>query len=152
MGDADRCDHRAQIDRQRLAAGDREDRLLLDLLLQAVETRIERDDLIGHGWRLPHQSLDGARRHRFGEAAQLGDAAAQRVEIGVESANDVIRHHGLRIMPSPKNPPPNPLAFGTSFLAHQILGAKILRRQFSGTDSNDQNGWSGTTAAIITRL
>ena len=40
VGNADRRDDFAQIDRQRLAPRDRQDRLLLDLALQSVEARI----------------------------------------------------------------------------------------------------------------
>ena len=46
-GDADRADDLAQIDRHRLAPGDGEDRLLLDLALQRVEARVGGDDLMG---------------------------------------------------------------------------------------------------------
>ena len=46
-GDADRADDFAKVDRHRLSARDGEDRLLLDLALQRVETRIGRHDLMG---------------------------------------------------------------------------------------------------------
>ena len=90
--DADRRDRLAQVDRQRLAAGDHQDRVLLDLPLQHVEPRVGRDDGLGERRIAAHERADGVDEHLLGDAAHLGDAAAQVLKLGVVGADDMFRH------------------------------------------------------------
>ena len=46
VGDAQRADDVAQVDRHRLAPGDGQDRLFLDLALQHVDLVVVRDDAL----------------------------------------------------------------------------------------------------------
>ena len=73
-GDADGRDGLAQVDRHRLAPGDGQDGLLLDLALQDVEARVGGDHRLGQRAVAPHQRRDGLDEHLLGDAAHLGDA------------------------------------------------------------------------------
>ena len=95
-GDADRRDRLAQVDRERLAAGDRQDRVLLDLALEHVEPRVGGDHGLGERRVAPHERVDGIDEHLLGDAAHLGDAAAQVLQLGVVGADDVFRHGAPR--------------------------------------------------------
>jgi hypothetical protein len=79
-----------------LAPRDGEDRTLLDLPLQRVETRIGPDHRLGE-----RRIAANKRRHRIGQhllrdTAHLGDVGTQAVEIGIEALDGVVGHgwHG----------------------------------------------------------
>ena len=93
VGDAQRADDLAQIDRHRLPARDRQDRPLLDLALQRVDlarrraiTRCAQDRCRAR------QRIDRVGDLLFGEAAHLGDHAVELLQIGVEGLGDMFGH------------------------------------------------------------
>ena len=91
-GDPDRADDLAQIDRHRLAPGDGENRLLLDLALQRVEARVGGDDLVGQRHVGLAQRVHRVDHHLLGDAAHFGDPPLEGVEILVVRSDGVIDH------------------------------------------------------------
>ena len=105
--DAQRADDLAQVDRHRLAARDGEDRALLDLALQRVDGRVERDDALGELGVAPRQRVDRVGDLLFGEPAHLGDHAGEILQIDVEGFGGVMIGHDLflvRRRAQPKRP------------------------------------------------
>ena len=102
-GDANGADDLAQVDRHRLAARDRQDRLLLDLALQHVESRIGRDDLMGERRVGGGERIHGVDHHFLGDAAHLGDSTLEQVEILVVGSDGMLIHHGGASL-QPKRP------------------------------------------------
>ena len=100
-GDADRADDFAQVDRHRLAARDGEDRVFLDLALQRVETRIGRDHLLSERGIRAGERVHRVDDHLLGDAAHLGDAPLEGVEVLVVGFDGVVDHCAL---PQPKRP------------------------------------------------
>ena len=94
-GDANGADDLAQVDRHRLAARDRQDRLLLDLALQHVEPRIRRYDLMGERGVGGGERIHGVDHHFLGEAAHLRDAPLEQVEVLVVGSDGMLVHHGV---------------------------------------------------------
>ncbi len=97
VGHAQRGDDFAQIHRHRLAAGDGEDGLLLDLLLQRIDGRIGRHHALGEIDVAAGQRLDGVGDLALGEPAHLRDLAGQLLQIAVERLGGVFVHHGLSL-------------------------------------------------------
>ena len=88
--DAQRADDLAQVDRHRLAPRDGEDRALLDLALQRVDRRIERDDALGEPAVAPGERIDRLGDLLLGEAAHLGDHAGEVLQVDVEGFRGVM--------------------------------------------------------------
>ena len=84
--------HLAQIDRHRLAARDGEDRALLDLALQRVEPRVGGDDAMRELGVEIGERVHRVGQHFFGDAAHLGDAAAEDLEVLVVGSDDMFGH------------------------------------------------------------
>ena len=97
--DAQRADDLAQIDRHRLAPRDGEDRPLLDLALQRVDGRIERDDALGELAVAPRQRIDRFGDLLFGEPAHFGDHAGEILQVDVEGFRGVLVNHVFRFLP-----------------------------------------------------
>ena len=72
--DADRRDRLAQVDGERLAPGDGQDGVLLDLALEHVEARVGGDHRLGQRRVAAHERRDRIDEHLLGDAAHLGDA------------------------------------------------------------------------------
>ena len=102
-GDADGADDFAQVDRHRLAARDRQDRLLLHLTLQRVESRVGRNHLMGERGVGAGERVHGVDHHFLGEPAHLRDAALEQVEVLVVGSDGVLVHHGVASR-QPKRP------------------------------------------------
>ena len=103
--DAERRDDFPQIHRHRLAAGDGEDGLLLDLLLQRVDGRIGGHDALGELDVAARQRLDRVGDLALGEAAHLRHLAGQLLQVAVERLGGVFVHHGLfDLRRQPKRP------------------------------------------------
>ena len=92
--DAQRADDLAQVDRHRLAPRDGEDRALLDLALQIVDGRIERDHALRERRIAPRQRIDRLGDLLFGEPAHLGDHAGEVLQVDVEGLRGVLISHG----------------------------------------------------------
>ena len=90
--DADRSHDFAQVSRHRLALGDGDDRLLADLALGLVKNGIVGDDLLGERQVGIDQGAHGFGHHLFGQAAHLGDAPGQVLQIFVIDGSNVRRH------------------------------------------------------------
>ena len=97
-----RADDLAQIDRHRLAAGDRQHRALLDQMLQTVDVGIGGDDALAEADVAADQRIDGFGDHALDQAAHLGDQAGQFLEIAVERFRGMFRSHVLS--PQPNRP------------------------------------------------
>ncbi len=82
----------AKIDGERLPAGDRQDGALLDLPLEDVEAAVRCDHRLGERQIAPKKRRDGIDQHLFGDAAHLGDAAPQVLQVVVIGTDDVLRH------------------------------------------------------------
>ena len=93
--DANGADDLAQVDRHRLPARDRQDRLLLDFALQEVEPRIGADDLMGERGVGGGERIHRVDHHLLGEAAHLRDAPLEQIEILVVGSDGVLVHHGV---------------------------------------------------------
>ena len=91
-GDADRADDFAQVDRHRLPAGDGQNRLLLDLALQRVEAGIGPHDLMGERHVGLAQRVHRVDHHFLGDAAHLGDAPLEQIELFVVGFDGMIDH------------------------------------------------------------
>ena len=81
--DADRRHDLAQIHRHRLAPRDGEDGLGFDISLEKVEPHVARHHRLGKLGIEQRESVHGLRQHLLGDAAHLGDLAAERLEFGV---------------------------------------------------------------------
>ena len=92
-GDANRPDQLPEVDRHRLAPGDRPDRQVLDFALQHIEARVGRDNLVGEDHVGVRQRVHGVGHHLLRDAAHLGDAALERVQLLVVGPDGVL-HHG----------------------------------------------------------
>ena len=95
VGDAQRTDDVAQVDRHRLAPGDGEDRLLFDLALQEVDLGVLGDDALGQVRIVPVERIDRVADLMLRKAAHLGDHARQFLEIGVERLVGVLGQYHL---------------------------------------------------------
>ena len=106
VGHAQRADDLAQVDRHRLAARDRQDRLLLDLALQRVD-RAGRAPMTrcASSASRSHQRIDGVGDLLLGEAAHLGDLAGEVLQVGVEGLDGVF----AMVMPSTPRQPKRPV-------------------------------------------
>ncbi len=102
-GDADRRDDLAQVDRHRLAPRDGQDRVLLDLALQRSR-RGSTATVRARGRRRARQRVHRVRQHLLGDAAHLGDLAAEQLEFLVVGSDDVIGHGGQSCGDQPKRP------------------------------------------------
>ena len=94
-GDPNGADDLAQVDRHRLPASDRHDRLLLNLTLQQVEPWIGGDNLMGERGVACGKRVDSVDHHFLGQAAHLGDPALEQVEVLVVGSDGVLVHHGV---------------------------------------------------------
>ncbi len=94
-GDSNGADDFPQVDRDRLAAGDRQDRLLLDLALKQVEARVRRYDVMGERCVGGGERIHGVDHHFLGEAAHLGDPPLKQVEVLVVGSDGMLVHHGV---------------------------------------------------------
>ncbi len=92
VGDANRADQLAQINRHGLAACDGHHGEILDLALQRVETGIGGDDLMGEHRIGAGERVHGLNHHLFGDAAHFGDQAVERVELPVIGFDGVVVH------------------------------------------------------------
>ena len=95
VGNAQRTDDVPQVDRHRLAPGDGEDRLLLDLVLQEVDLGVLGDDAPGQVRIVPVERIHGVADLTLRKGAHLGDHAGQFLEIGVERPVGVLRQYHL---------------------------------------------------------
>ena len=93
VGNAQRADDLAQIDRHRLAARNGEDHLFLDLALKRIDLRVAGDHLLGEQRVAPIERVDGVADLLLGEAAHLGDHAREILQIGVERLHRVFGNH-----------------------------------------------------------
>jgi hypothetical protein len=91
-GDADRRDRLAQVDRQRLAPRDGQDGALLHLALEHVEAAVGRDHGLRQGLVVANEGRDGIDEHLLGDAAHLGDAPPEPLQVVVVGSDDVLRH------------------------------------------------------------
>jgi hypothetical protein len=82
--DADRRDDLAQVDRERLAARDRQHGALLDVPLQRVHALVHGDHGLREGRVAPDERIDRVGQLLLGDAAHLGDGGAQALELCVE--------------------------------------------------------------------
>ena len=96
-GYADRGDAFAQIHGHGLAARYGEDRIVLDLALQGVEPRIDRDRLLRQIDVELGERVHRVGQHAFGDAAHFGDALAERLQLAVIGPNGVIGHRSLPV-------------------------------------------------------
>ena len=80
--------------------------LLLDLPLEDVKAAVGGDHALRQGLSPRTQRRDGVDEHLLGDAAHLGDAAAQILQFVVVGTDDVFRHGRLRCGRSgqPKRP------------------------------------------------
>ncbi len=92
VGDAQRADDLAQIDRHRLAARDGQDRLFLDLALQRIDQGVGRDHLLGKLGVALDQRIDRLRDLLFGEPAHFGDVAREVLQVGVKRLHGMFGH------------------------------------------------------------
>ena len=92
IGDAQRAHHVAQIDRHRLASGDGENRLVLDLALQRVDGGVASHDALCQIEVPPGERRDRIRDQFFGEPAHFGDLLRQLLQVGVERLGSVFVH------------------------------------------------------------
>ena len=91
--DAQRADDLAQIDRHRLAAGDGEDGLFLDLVLQRVDRRSPTPTTrLARSASRRDQRLDRIGDLALREAAHLRDLAGELLQVGVERLDGVFAH------------------------------------------------------------
>ena len=104
VADAHGADDLAQIDRHRLAAGDGQNRLLLDLVLQGVDRRIPGDDAFRELDIALDQRTDGIGDLLLHEAAHLGDPARDLLQVGVERLGRVVDSDGVFGHDHPKRP------------------------------------------------
>ena len=81
--DADRRDRLAQVDGERLAPRDGQDRVLLDLPLEHVEAGVGGDHRLRQRRVAAHERSDRIDEHLLGDAAHLGDAAAQVLQLEI---------------------------------------------------------------------
>ena len=102
-GDPNGADDLAQVDRHRLAARDRQDRLFLDLALQGIETRVGRNDLMGERRIGGRERIHGVDHHFLGDAAHLGDSTLEQIEVLVVGSDGMLVHHGVASR-QPKRP------------------------------------------------
>ena len=91
--DAQRAHDLAQVDRHRLAARDGENRTLLDLALERIDGRIERDDALGKPAVALGERIDRVGDLLFGKPAHLGHHAGQVLQIDVEGFRGVMFSH-----------------------------------------------------------
>ena len=69
-----------------------EHREILDLALQRVEAHVGGDDLMGEHRVRVGERVHGVDHHFLGDAAHLGDAALERVELLVVGLDGMIDH------------------------------------------------------------
>ena len=91
--DAQRAHDLAQIDRHRLTARDGEHRTLLDLALERIDGRIERDDVLSEPAVALRQRIDRVGDLLFGKPAHLGHHAGQVLQVDVEGFRGVMVSH-----------------------------------------------------------
>ena len=94
VGDAQRADDLAQVDRHRLAPRDGQHGLFLDLALQRVDRRIGADDRCAQIGVASRQRIDRVGDLLFGKPAHLGDHAGDLLQVDVEGLGGVFVHHG----------------------------------------------------------
>jgi hypothetical protein len=92
VGDAQRTHHLAQVDRHRLPARDRQHRLFLDLALQRVDRRIERNRALGPLGIAPGQRLDCIGNLLLSQTAHFRDHAGDVLQIDIEGLGSVLAH------------------------------------------------------------
>jgi hypothetical protein len=90
IADPHRTNAFAQIDRHRLAPGDREDAFVLNLALQCVDSRIDRDDALAKLDVAVDQGLNRIGDLPLYKPAHLGDLAGDFLQIDVEGFGGVI--------------------------------------------------------------
>ncbi len=103
-GNAQRADDLAQVDGDRLAAGDDRDGFLLDRALQRVEPGVGGDDLLRQFGVHAGQRVHGVGEHLFGDAAHFGNMAAEQFKLGVEGFDGVFDHAEQSLARQPKRP------------------------------------------------
>ena len=91
--DADGADELPKVDRHRLAPRDRHDHEILDLALQCVQAHVSGDDLMGEDRVGARERVHAVDHHFLRDAAHLGNAALERVELPVVGFDRMI-HHG----------------------------------------------------------
>ena len=96
-------DDLAQVIRHRLTARDRQRRLLLDLALEHVEPRIRLHHLLGKRGIAGTQRVHRLDHHFLSQAAHLGDAPLEQVEVLVIGSDSVLIRHAR--FPSQPNRP-----------------------------------------------
>ena len=92
-GDAHGADDFAQVNRHRLAAGNRQHRTLFDRVLQVVDLGVSRDHTLAERDVAADQRLDRVHDHAFGKTAHLGDQPGQFLQIAVERLGGVLGRH-----------------------------------------------------------
>ena len=92
VGDAQRADDIAQVDRHWLASRQREDGLLFDVPLQIIDTRVHRHDATGERGIALGERADRVGGLFLDQASHLGDQAGQLLQVGVERLHDVFGH------------------------------------------------------------
>ena len=97
VGDAQRADHIAQVDRHRLAPGDGQHRFFLDLVLQRVDRSIAGHHALGQVGVPPDERGNRIRDQPLGEPTHLGDPLGQPLQVCVESLSQMLIRHRLSI-------------------------------------------------------
>ena len=86
------ADQFAQVDRHGLTPRDGHHREILDLALQRVQAHVGRDDLMGEDRVRVAERVHGVDHHFFRDAAHLGNAALERVELPVVGFDGMFDH------------------------------------------------------------
>ena len=89
LADPQRTNDVAQVDCHRLAAGDGQHGLVLDLALQSIDAGISRDDALGAVAIASCKRGDGVRDLLLGKTAHLRDHAGDLLQVGVEGLGGV---------------------------------------------------------------
>ena len=99
------CHHDlTQVTRHRLALGNRQDRLLLDLTLEDIDFLVILDDTVSQVRIAPRQCVNGIIQLLFDEASHLGQHGLQDGQILVIGLCNVLGHVSL-----PKGQPKRPV-------------------------------------------
>ena len=92
IGDPHGADDLPQIDRHRLAARNREHAFFLDLVLQRVDARIERDGALREVHIAVCECIERIGDLLLDQMAHLGNHAGELPQIDVERLGRVVRH------------------------------------------------------------
>ena len=120
VGDAQRADDLAQVDRHRLPARDGQHGLFLDLALQRVDRRVGADDALRQLGIASRQRIDRVGDLLFGKPAHLGNHAGELLQVDIEGLGGMFVHHARH---------PCRRVRSAEAAGDVVLGAPVVRRR-----------------------